>query len=232
MSEGGHNQFCPIAMAADILCNRWTIMLVRELLLGTSRFNDLRRGLPKMSPALLSKRLKELEAAGVVTRRQADGAPDLFEYGLTEAGRALKPIVYAIGDWGHHWVSTEASLAKLDVKLLMWNMRRTIRTDPMPPGRSVIQIIYRDLQPPTRNWWLLVEAGKDTDLCSVDPGYDVDLYISTDLKTMTEVWMGYGTIGCAKADERLTFIGNPELEATFGTWLGSSRFATMEKKVA
>ena len=232
MSESGHNQFCPIAMASDILCTRWTIMLVRELLLGTTRFNDLRRGLPRMSPALLSKRLKELEAAGIVTRTRAGGDPDLYEYGLTDAGRALKTIVYAMGDWGHHWVTTEASLAKLDVKLLMWNMRRTINTDPMPAGRSVIQIIYRDLDAPTRNWWLLVEPGKDTDLCSVDPGYDVDLYITTDLRTMTEVWMGYGTIACAKADERLTFIGSASLEADFGTWLGSSRFAAMEKKVA
>jgi len=232
MSEGGHNQFCPIAMASDIICTRWTIMLVRELLLGTTRFNDLRRGLPRMSPALLSKRLKELEAAGVVMRNASGGAPDLYEYILTDAGRALKPIVYAIGDWGHHWVTTEASLAKLDVKLLMWNMRRTIDPKPMPAGRSTIQIIYRDLEPPTRNWWLLVEPGKDTDLCSVDPGYDVDLYVTTDLRTMTEIWMGYGTIPCAKEAERLTFIGSADLEATFGTWLGSSRFAAMEKKVA
>ena len=232
MSESGHNQFCPIAMASDILCTRWTIMLVRELLLGTTRFNDLRRGLPRMSPALLSKRLKELEAAGVVVRSRADGDPDLYEYRLTEAGEALKPVVYAIGDWGHQWVTTEASLANLDVKLLMWNMRRTINPNPMPPGRSTIQIIYRDLKPPQRDWWLLVEPGKGADLCSVDPGYDVDLYVSTDLRTMTEIWMGYGTIACAKADDRLGFVGSRALEDNFGRWLGSSRFAAMEKKVA
>lgn len=232
MPEGGHNQFCPIAMASDILCTRWTIMLVRELLLGTTRFNDLRRGLPRMSPALLSKRLRDLETAGVVARRRAESEPDLYEYILTEAGQALKPVVYAIGDWGHHWVTTEASLAHLDVSLLMWNMRRNMDPDPMPAGRSTIQIIYPDLPPARRNWWLLVEPGKETDLCSVDPGYDVDLYITTDLRTMTEIWMGYATIRCAKADNRLTFVGNRALESTFEFWIGSSRFARMEKRVA
>jgi DNA-binding HxlR family transcriptional regulator len=207
-------------------------MLVRELLLGTTRFNDLRRGLPRTSPALLSKRLRELEAAGVVARRRAESEPDLYEYVLTEAGRALEPVVYAIGDWGHHWVTTEASLAHLDVSLLMWNMRRKINPDPMPPGRSTIQIIYPELPPARRNWWLLVEPGKDTDLCSVDPGFDVDLYVTTDLRTMTQIWMGYATVACAKADNRLTFVGDRRLENTFAQWIGSSRFATMEKRVA
>ena len=232
MSEMGHQQFCPIAMASDILCTRWTMMLVRELLLGTTRFNDLRRGLPRMSPALLSKRLKELEAGGILTRARPASGPDLYEYVLTDAGRALKPVVEAIGDWGHRWVTTEATLANLDVNLLMWNMRRNINPDPLPARRSTIQIIYRDLPAGKRNWWLLVEPGKLTDLCSVDPGYDVDLYITTDLKTMTEVWMGYSSIACAKADERLMVVGDRELENTVDVWLGSSRFAKMEKRVA
>lgn len=208
-------------------------MLVRELLLGTTRFNDLRRGLPRMSPALLSKRLKEFEAAGIVVRGGSEGAGDEGEYVLTAAGHALKPIVEAIGDWGHRWVTTEATLEHLDVNLLMWNMRRKINPDPMPPRRSNIQIIFRDL-PPTgkRNWWLLVEPGVEADLCSIDPGYDVDLYVTTDLKTLTEVWMGYSSVACARADDRLIFVGDRLLEDTFPIWLGSSRFATMEKMVA
>lgn len=230
MPESGHSQFCPIAMASDVICTRWTLMLVRELLLGTTRFNDLRRGLPRMSPALLSKRLKELEAAGIVTR--SSSGPDLSEYTLTDAGRALKPVVDVVGDWGHRWVTTEATLAHLDVGLLMWNMRRNINPDPMPPRRSTIQIIYRDLPAGKRNWWLLVEPGKPTDLCSVDPGYDVDLYITTDLKTMTEIWMGYSSMGCAKGDERIMFVGDVQLENTVGQWIGASRFAAMEKCVA
>lgn len=232
MSASAHKQFCPLAMASDVLCTRWTMMLLGELLRGTSRFNDLRRGLPRMSPALLSKRLKELEAAGVVVRSRSAGDPGLYEYALTEAGRAVEPIVDAMGDWGHRWVTTNASLSHLDVTLLMWNLRRNINPDPMPRRRSVIQIVYRDLPPPRRSWWLIVEPDRDVDLCSIDPGYDVDLYITTDLRTMTEVWMGYAPVAEAIEDGRLLLVGSPCLESTFQTWLGSSRFAAMEKCVA
>ena len=230
MSESGHRQFCPLAMASDILCSRWTMMLLSELISGTTRFNDLRRGLPRMSPALLSKRLKDLEAAGVIERTRASDT-ELYEYALTDAGRAVEPIVDAMGDWGHRWVSTQATMAHLDVKLLMWNMRRKINPDPMPQRRSTIQIIYRDLPPQSRNWWLIVEPGNDVDLCSVEPGFDVDLYITTDLRTMTEIWMGYGPVTRAIEVGGLVLVGNRELEATFQTWLGASRYASMEKSV-
>ncbi|MBN8814330.1 MAG: helix-turn-helix transcriptional regulator [Sphingomonas sp.] len=219
-------------MASDILCSRWTMMLLSELLNGTTRFNDLRRGLPRMSPALLSKRLKDLESAGVVKRSRSSEGPDLYEYSLTEAGRATEPIVDAMGNWGHRWVTTQATMAHLDVKLLMWNMRRKINPDPMPRRRSTIQIIYRDLPIESRNWWLIAEPGKDVDLCSVDPGFDVDLYITTDLRTMTEVWMGYEPVTSAIEDGSLVLVGDRELEATFQTWLGASRYASMEKCVA
>jgi DNA-binding HxlR family transcriptional regulator len=230
MSTGSYKQFCPLAMASEVLCTRWTMMVLRELLMGTSRFNDLRRGLPRMSPALLSKRLKDLEAAGIVRRTKPAKGADLYEYVLTDAGAALKPVVDAMGDWGHRWVTTKATLANLDVDLLMWNMRRTINPDPMPPRRSTIKIVYRDLPAARRNWWLLVEPGKETDLCSIDPGYDVDLYVTTDLRTMTEVWMGYKSV--AEVGKRLMLSGERQLEGTFAIWLGASRFAGMEKCVA
>jgi DNA-binding HxlR family transcriptional regulator len=232
MSGSRHKQFCPLAMASDVLCTRWTMMLLAELLRGTSRFNDLRRGLPRMSPALLSKRLKELEAAGVVSRISSADSPDPPEYVLTEAGRAVEPIVDAMGDWGHHWVTSQAGLAHLDARLLMWNMRRNINPEPMPRRRSVVQISYHDLPAATRRWWLLVQPGQDVDLCSVDPGYDVDLYITTDLRTMTEVWMGYAPMTCAIEDGRLVLAGDRMLERTFRTWLGASRYAMIEKRVA
>ena len=232
MSESGHRQFCPLAMASDILCSRWTMMLLSELISGTTRFNDLRRGLPRMSPALLSKRLKDLESAGLVKRSRSGDGSDLYEYSLTQAGLAVEPIVDAMGDWGHRWVTTQATMAHLDVKLLMWNMRRKINADPMPLRRSTIQIIYRDLPPQSRNWWLIVEPGKDVDLCSGEPGFEVDLYITTTLRTMTEVWMGYEPVASAVEGGSLVLIGNRELEATFQTWLGASRYATMDKCVA
>jgi DNA-binding HxlR family transcriptional regulator len=232
MTDGSYNQFCPVAMAADILCSRWTLLVLRELIAGSSRFNELRRGVPRMSPALLSKRLKDLETAGLIARVRAAGEPDLFEYRLTDAGRDLKPIIDAFGIWGQRWVTTEASLKNLDVNLLMWDMRRNINTEPMPNRRSTIQYIFSDLQEARRNWWLIVEPGKDVDLCSVDPGFDVDLYLSTDLGTMTEIWMGYLTVARAKDSRRLAITGDRKLEAKLTTWLKLSPFAQVEKVVA
>jgi len=231
-SASRHKQFCPLAMASDVLGGRWTMMLLSELLRGTSRFNDLRRGLPRMSPALLSRRLKELEAAGLVVRSSPAGGGDLVEYRLTDAGMAVEPVVTAMGDWGHRWVTTEATMEHLDVKLLMWSLRRNLNPNPMPPGRSVVQFVYRDLPAETRNWWLLVQPGVDVDLCSVDPGYDVDLYVTTDLRTMTEIWMGYANAAAALDDGRLILVGDRALESTFQTWLGASRYARLEKCVA
>ena len=170
MTEGSYNQFCPVAMAAEILCTRWTIVLLRELVAGSTRFNELRRGVPRMSPALLSKRLKDLEAAGIVARSPVPGDPDLHEYTLTAAGRDLGQLVGAIGEWGQRWVTAESSLGNLDPNLLMWDMRRNINTKPMPQHRSTIQVIFSELQEARRDWWLIVEPGAEVDLCSVDPG--------------------------------------------------------------
>lgn len=232
MAEGGYNQFCPVAMAAEVLGTRWTLVLLRELVAGSCRFNELRRGLPRMSPALLSKRLKDLESAGVVTRHQAKGEPGVFEYRLTDSGRELKPVIEAIGCWGQRWVETGASLDNLDPNLLMWDMRRNIDPTPMPDRRVTIQFIFSDLKKSQQNYWLVIEPGEEVDLCSVDPGFDVDLYVSTDLRTMTEIWMGYTTIARAKQQDRLVPTGSRKLEADMGTWLKLSPFAKVKKLVA
>ena len=232
MSESSYNQFCPVAMAAEILCSRWTMVLLRELVAGSTRFNELRRGVPRMSPALLSKRLKDLEAAGIVVRRKVAGEADVFEYTLSESGRELEPVIMAFGVWGHRWIETEASLRNLDADLLMWDMRRNIDPTPMPPGRSIIQVIFGDQPQVTRNWWLIVMPDGQVDLCSVDPGFDVDLYLSTDLRTMTEIWMGYIPISRAKDGGRFKATGNRQLESKMEMWLSLSRFAKVKKLVA
>jgi DNA-binding HxlR family transcriptional regulator len=232
MTESSYKQFCPVAMAAEILGARWTIVLLRELVAGSTRFNELRRGVPRMSPALLSKRLKDLETAGIVTRSRVAGDPDLFEYKLTEAGQALKPVIEAVGIWGQTWLETEASLENLDPELLMWDMRRNINPTPMPRRRSTVQVIFTDLKEARRNWWLIVQPGQEVDLCRVDPGFDVDLYLSTTLRTMTEIWMGYTTIARAKEQEKLIVTGNRQLEVDLGSWLRLSPFAKVKKLVA
>jgi DNA-binding HxlR family transcriptional regulator len=232
MANVSYNQFCPVAMAAEILCSRWTLVLLRELIIGSTRFNELRRGVPRMSPALLSKRLKDLEAAGIVSRSAVPGEPEVFEYRLTKAGRDLRAVVEAVGVWGHRWIEKEASLNNLDPNLLMWDMRRNIDPEPMPHRRGTIEVIFADQPSARRKWWLIVEPGKQVDLCSVDPGFEVDLYLATDLRTMTEIWMGYTSIARAKEDGRLTVTGNRQLEAKLKSWLGLSHFAKVEKLVA
>lgn len=232
MTHGSYKQFCPVAMASEILCSRWTLVLLRELLAGTTRFNDLRRGVPRMSPALMSKRLKDLESAGLVKRARVSGTAEISEYHLTAAGEDLRPVIEAIGIWGHRWIETEASLKNLDPDLLMWNMRRNINPSPMPTRRSIIQIIFTELRPPRRNWWLIVEPEHGVDLCSVDPGFDVDLYLSTDLRTLTEVYMGYVSIAKAKDTGRLVISGCRDLEQHMTAWFGLSSLAKIERKVA
>jgi len=231
MAEGTYNQFCPIAMASEILCTRWTLLLVRELLSGSKRFNELRRGVQRMSPALLSKRLKDLEAAGIVTRSKVTGEPELFEYRLSKAGLELAPVIDGVGAWGHRWIKTEASLKNLDVNLLMWGIRSEISSDPMPARRTTIQVIFTNLPKAQKNWWLIAQPGREVDLCSVDPGFNVDLYLSTDLRTLTEVWMGYTPMRRAKQEGRLTITGNRQLEANMKSWFGLNRFE-IEKRVA
>ena len=143
MANPGYKQFCPLAMAAELLCTRWTMLVLRELMAGSTRFNDLRRGVPKMSPTLLSQRLKELEAAGVIKRRPAELETRNFEYQLTDAGKDLRGVVETMGFWGQRWIETSSSLKKqnLDVSLLMWDMRRNLKPSPLPNKRTVINFL-------------------------------------------------------------------------------------------
>ena len=229
MAAGSYKQFCPVAMAAEILCTRWTVVLLRELIAGSTRFNDLRRGVPRMSPALLSQRLKELETAGILAREASASEPGVFEYRLTPAGRELGPIVEGFGKWGQRRINSALSLQHLDVQLLMWDMHRNLNTTPMPARRSVVQFAYPKLPAAQRLWWLIVEPKEGVDLCSVDPGFDVDLYVSVDLRTMTAIWMGLDTVRAAVASRRMMLTGSRQLAAAMQTWLGLSPFAKEQK---
>jgi DNA-binding HxlR family transcriptional regulator len=181
MTQAGYKQFCPVAMASEVLCTRWTMVLMRELVAGTTRFNDLRRGVPKMSPALLSTRLKELELAGVVERKPSKTDKGILEYHLTEAGKDLRPVIEAIGMWGQKWVESLLSLKNLDPSLLMWDMRRNLNPSPLPPIRTAVQFLYSDLPSTKNRWWLVIEPDGEVDLCWSDPGFEINLYVTTDL---------------------------------------------------
>lgn len=172
----GYSQFCPVAKAAEILTTRWTPLVLRELISGSSGFNEIHRGVPLMSRALLARRLRDLIASGVVVREHAD-------YRLTEAGEALGPVIISMGLWGRRWVESAADGPDWDAGVLMWDMRRRIDTAALPPGRTVVQFDYSDAPPELRRWWLLIEDD-DVDLCQSDPGFEVDLYIATTVRVM------------------------------------------------
>ncbi len=229
MGAPGYKQFCPVAMAAEILCNRWTLVLMRELIAGSTRFNDLRRGVPKMSPSLLAQRLRELQTAGILERVKLKSGGGIFEYKLTQAGKELRPVIEAMGFWGQKWVESKASLKNLDPSLLMWDMRRNLNPSPLPKQRVVVQFLYPELPKSTRYWWMVIQPKGEVDLCWADPGFDVDLYVKTDLRTMTAIWMGLTTV--RKEKNNMELSGARELIATMQTWLGLSPFAAQAKLV-
>lgn len=232
MTDASYKQFCPVAMAAEILCTRWTIVLLREMVCGSTRFNDLRRGVPRMSPALLSKRLRDLEAAGIVERVSLPGQPEIAEYRLTEAGRELRPVIEAVGVWGARWVSAELTLRNLDPQLLMWDMRRNINPEPLPRARTTVQFTYPDQPPVARKWWLIIEPAGEVDLCSVDPGFEVNLYVNAELRAMTEVWLGIRSLAAVLRDGRVSLVGDRSVEQAMPLWLGLSPLAKAARQVA
>jgi DNA-binding HxlR family transcriptional regulator len=210
-----YGQFCPVAMASELLATRWTLVILGEMLSGSTRFNEIRHGVPRMSSALLSKRLRDLESAGVLTHRRG-------EYVLTPSGLDLAPIIRGLGHWALRWVDSDCSLSNLDVRLLMWNVRRNLRCDPMPDRRVVVEFRYPDLPGEQGRYWLIVTPGKVVDLCSLDPGHDIDLLVTADLRAMTSAWMGASAFDTELGAGRIQLDGDSGLVAAFSQWIGRS----------
>lgn len=209
--DPGNNQFCPVAKASEILTTRWTPLILREVVCGSCRFNEIHGGVPLMSRALLARSLRELVAAGVLYQEE-QGA-----YQLTEAGEALRPIIIAMGVWGRQWVESAADGPDWDAGVLMWDMRRRTDTDALPPGRTVLQFDYRDAPAEMRCWWLLIEDG-DVDLCQSDPGCDVDLYIASTVRQMSRVWIGQRSLAAALKHDEIRVHGRLDLERSMPQW--------------
>ena len=227
--QGSYGQFCPVAMAAEIICSRWTTLVLREMLCGSTRFNDLRRGVPRMSPTLLSKRLKELTEAGVITANRADKS-GAVEYKLTRAGEDLRHVIMSIGAWGHRWVELSVSLKNLDPSLLMWDMRRNLRPEPLPPRRCTVKFTYPEISAVRKSWWLVIDQGT-VDLCEVNPGFEVDLYVQGSLHSMTSVWMGMSTLNAEIRSGKVELTGDKAIARSMHEWLGLSGFAK-ERRMA
>jgi DNA-binding HxlR family transcriptional regulator len=192
----GYGQYCPIARAVDLLGERWTLLIVRDMLVGASRFNDLARGLPGLSRTLLTKRLRQLEAAGVLER--VDG-----RYLLTAAGRELEPIVFGLGTWGARWMFDDPHPDELDAELLVWWMHSRIDTESLPDRRVVLHIRFSD---DPRLFWIVVEP-KSSSVCLADPMFGVDVTIRSDIATLYRVWLGREPIRMALKSGKLEFDG-------------------------
>jgi len=217
----GYGQFCPIAKASEVLGERWTHLVVREMFRGPASFNAMRRGVPLMSPSLLSARLKTLEQAGIVDRNDGDGG---VTYSLTEAGQELKPIIMQLGVWGHRWVRSQLTPDDLDPSLLIWDIHRNLHTEYLPATRTVLHFEFVEFEKKFRNFWLVVNDG-DVDVCIKDPGHDVDLHIQTDTKTLTGVWMGDLSLRQALHTRLIALQGARELQKNISNWLGRNVFA-------
>jgi len=218
-----YGQFCPLAQATQLLCERWTLLVVRELIAGSTRFNELQKGVPLMSPTLLSARLKQLAEAGVVTLHGTKGNTT---YHLTAAGQELRPIVELLGVWGHRWARSRLNNQDLDAGLLMWDMRRSVDAAMFPNERVVVQFEYPDAPKGGRNWWLVSENG-EIDLCLNDPGHEVDVVIKAPLKVMTAVWICDRTFNDAVKSGDIRVMGNPRLTARLQDWLRASALSRL-----
>jgi len=219
-----YRQFCPVAKAMELLDERWTLLIVRELVTGSEHFNELRRGVPRMSPTLLSKRLGQLVRAGVVDRH-VDGAD--VRYVLTPAGRELRPVVEALGTWGIRWIG-ELGDEDLDPKLLLWDMHRNIDHGAVPAGRTVVQFRFPDVPASTRDWWLVITPD-DADVCDANPGYQVAVTVTASLRRMVEVWRG--DLGWPEAlRSRAVDVQGPEsLRRALPRWFTLSAFAPVSR---
>lgn len=218
-----YGQFCPVAQAAEVLTERWTLLVVRELLMGSTRFNDIQRGVPRMSSSLLSKRLRELERGGLLTREALEGERG-HSYRLTPAGEALGPLVVSLGTWSRDWLKREISDEEADPSLLMWDMRRRLRLDRLPQDPVVTFFRYRDAEDGKRAWWLVAQES-GADVCFSDPGFSVDLQVDAEARAMAEVWLGRLELGAAMRSRRVRVSGPEHLVRSLPDWLGLSSFA-------
>ena len=202
---------------------RWTMLILCEMWSGSTRFSEIQRGVPGMSPSLLSRRLRDMEGKGLLTRTAwPDGHID---YRTTPMADELMPLVHALGALAHRHIDPDLQLECLDHHLLMWNVRRKIQISELPRRKVVIQFILQAVGKPDGNYWLIIRPGGETDLCMVDPKFDVDLYISADLRALTSAWMGHSSFEDEIAREAIVMIGDRALARSMPKWLRQSSFA-------
>jgi len=229
MSETVYPWFCPVAMAADMIEPRWTMLVLCEMWSGSTRFNDIQRGVPGMSPGLLSKRLKDMEAKGLLNRIK-NPASGQFEYLTTPLADELEPLVRQLGEWAHRNIDCEVSLQRLDARMLMWNIRRKINRLELPRQKCAIQFTLKNPPDETANYWLVIKPGVETDICYTNPGFEIDLFIISHLRALTSAWMGHTSFEHEIDAGNIALIGNEIMARSLRKWLVTSSFSQVGKR--
>jgi len=223
--KSGFGQFCPVAVACEVFAERWTPIILRELFAGAQQFNEIHRGVPLISRPLLARRLRGLEAAGVITRRPLPTGRGR-RYCLTEAGKEFHSVIEGLGAWGQRW-TVRVERRNLDPGFLVWNMRRRIARDRLPSRRVVVRFKFSGVAAAHRGprvFWLMLERTQ-VDLCIEDPGFEVDLYVEADLAAMAKVWLGDVPFESTLRSGQVRLLGPRQLAKAFPSWLMLSRFA-------
>jgi DNA-binding HxlR family transcriptional regulator len=227
--KSGFGQFCPVAVACEVFATRWTPIILRELFSGSEHFNELHRGVPLISRALLAQRLRELERAGVISKEPSATGRG-YRYRLTPSGKEFQSVIEGLGNWGQRW-TVRVERDNLDAGLLMWNIRRRIALERLPEGRVVTRFNFSGIPAARRGprtFWLLLERPQ-VDLCLHDPGYEVDLYVDADLATMARVWLGDVTFDSGIRGRSIRISGNRDLQRAFPSWLMLSKYAAVPR---
>jgi DNA-binding HxlR family transcriptional regulator len=217
-----YKQFCPVAKASEILSEKWTFLIIREAIMGATRFNEFQRGMALISPTMLTKRLNDLTDSGLLIRKKIP-AQKGYEYHLTGAGKELFPVIKQLGDWGMRWARGQMIDSELDVELLILYLVRSIKPENLPGNETVIQFNFTNLEK-LGKWWILVREN-DVDACLDDPGRGVDIWFTTDLRTMIEAWMGDISYKQAIRDKRLKLVGPKTLTNNVTLWMANSIFS-------
>lgn len=223
-----YGQFCPVAKAAELFCERWTPLIVRDLAGGALRFSQLQRGVPLMSPSLLSRRLKELQAEGIVERQRAEGGKT-WTYHLTPAGEEFVPMVELLGVWGQRWSRRQLEENEIDLGLLLWSLERGVRPDAFEKGCAVVRLELTDQPAGHDRWWFLNQENRCT-LCLEDPGFEVELYLACSLPDIIYVVRGDLALRRALADDRIEAIGSHDARRRLATWLNLSPLAEIKSQ--
>ncbi len=222
----GYGQYCPLALATEILCRRWTILVISRLLDGLSQFNEIHQGLPRMSPSLLSQRLNELVAEGIVEKRPSPTSSK-STYHLTDSGMALSSIIDGLAIWGQHW-ARDMQMDDLDPAFLAWSMHLRMDLESMPKERTVIEFSFTGVVKEWRQFWLVSEGGK-IDMCLKHPGFETDLLVQSDLRLFVEIWRGIRSLEQQIDKGKVKLVGPSHLRRSFHKWLKLSMYAKYDR---